>query len=672
MAKKEKKTRIKSSHGIKLAIQIIRSMAMLSLVILCVLGGFVGYVIYSLCDEEMEEQLDVSLHAAEYTAQSEINRYKAYAEMKALDTRLSQSTSAAALANVAEEYIEMFSLQDAYFVMSDGRTFGAGRSGEVESGVFTAFGETTEVSAPTYNAKTGGTSIFVSSRVATEKFDGCVTLVIDAAVFNEVASSIAFGETGYVFIVDGQGRIMSHPDASLVQGAYSFDELAAENSAYAGLAEAVSEMLAAESGQIVCRDSDRARITCVYDTLDGTDGWKICAAIENAEANKQLIQTMAAFAVVFFIAMSLLIMAVVVQARKISHPVVAIDKRIQLLAQGDLGKYDREKQNISELKSLDEGLKNTVSKLDTYIKDISEHLAALADGDFAREVTLEYDGDFSQIKVYLTDIVESLNTTMRGIGAVSEKVEDVSRVVASTSQGLSQGATEQASSVEELLATINVISGQIGETAEHAAKANEGAAGVTQQMGQSSEQMDKLIGAMGTIKETSSRVEEVVTLIEDIAFQTNILALNAAVEASRAGSAGKGFAVIADEVKALATKCATATEETKVLINETIEAVERGMRISSEAAQEAGELMEAAGAVADGMERISDAADTEASSIEQVVYRLDQISGVVQTNSAAAEESAAVSQELSNHAGKLSAVVGGVKLKALSGEAAEI
>lgn len=273
-----------------------------------------------------------------------------------------------------------------------------------------------------------------------------------------------------------------------------------------------------------------------------------------------------------------------------------------------------------------------------------------------------YQGDFVEIQESLRGITAAMNDTMTQVRVAASQVDANSTQVSNGAQALAQGATQQASSVQELSATAQEISNKITQTAERADLAKTQTLAAKDSLDESDQKMQKLVVAMNQIKEKSGQIHGIIKTIDDIAFQTNILALNAAVEAARAGTAGKGFAVVADEVRNLASKSAEASRTTQELIEASIEAVETGNELVTDAAKDLEKTAEEAGKVMDSIAEIAQTSIEEAQAVHNVTMGLDQISSVVQTNAATAQESAASSEELSGQASMLQNLMAQFKL----------
>lgn len=367
--------------------------------------------------------------------------------------------------------------------------------------------------------------------------------------------------------------------------------------------------------------------------------------------------------IVLLIAAGFLLSLATVKA--ILTPVNELDNAAARIADGNLNEvitYDSK----DELGSLAVNFNKTVTRLKdyvNYIKEISAVLNQIADGDLAFELTYDYAGEFRKIKEALEHISGSLNGIIGQINRASDQVASGAEQVATGAQSLSQGTSEQAGSIEGLAAFVGDISGQIRGNASNAEQASEKARRVGDQMYASNLQMQRMIAAMDEISSSSREIGNIIETIESIALQTNILALNASVEAARAGVAGKGFTVIANEVRNLAGDTADASKNTSALIESSMKAVKNGAAIASETAAAMMEAVNGAVEAAETVDLISKASLKQAEATSQITMGIDQITAVIQSNSATAEECAAASEELSDQANLLNGLVEQFRLK---------
>ncbi len=308
-------------------------------------------------------------------------------------------------------------------------------------------------------------------------------------------------------------------------------------------------------------------------------------------------------------------------------------------------------------------LNDTIGALRSYIGELIEALDGMAEGDFSVSIDSEYLGEFLKLKTSVNTIAESMSSVLSEIRAAADQVSAGTIQVSGGSQAISQGAAEQAASIDELTASIGTIAGQTRENAVGANKASELSMAAKERALKGSEHMAKLQSAMTEINVASENISKIIKVIDDIAFQTNILALNAAVEAVRAGIHGKGFGVVAEEVRNLAARSAKAAKETEALIESSAEKAEAGTRIADKTAEELKSILEVVEASAKLVSDIANASGKQATAIAQVNKGIEQMSQVVQTNSATAEEQAATSEEFSGQAEMLKNQVGAFRLR---------
>ena len=348
----------------------------------------------------------------------------------------------------------------------------------------------------------------------------------------------------------------------------------------------------------------------------------------------------------------------------IVRPIKEVEAAAQNLSVGHI-KNDLTYDGKDEVGILVNSFRDTFKALDAMISDLNRLMREMAKGNFNVRTEAEqyYVGDFAPLLSSIREMNSNLSSTLGRINEASDQVSSGADQVSSGAQALSQGATEQASSVEQLAAAINEINEKVIQTAEHSRTASEQVGKAGEELTLSNQRMQDMIAAMSEISQSSNEIGKIIKTIEDIAFQTNILALNAAVEAARAGSAGKGFAVVADEVRNLASKSAEAASNTTALIEGSIQAVENGTRIADNTASALLATVESTKIAVDVVQKISQATGEQSTSIQEVTQGIDQISSVVQTNSATAEESAAASEELSSQAALLKNLVGRFKLR---------
>ena len=278
-----------------------------------------------------------------------------------------------------------------------------------------------------------------------------------------------------------------------------------------------------------------------------------------------------------------------------------------------------------EIGILAHNMRKSIRILGSYVDDIGRSMKMFAEGNFDVQPEVEWKGDFVGILNSFMLFEESMAETIKGIQHVSDEVSGAADQVASSSNDLADGATNQAAVVDELGNAILESNGK----------------------------MRDMVDSMNEINGASKEIDKIIATINEIASQTNLLALNASIEAARAGEAGKGFAVVANQVNVLADQSAQAAKESATLIETSVKAVEKGMVIAGQTASQLQEVAENSQIITKEVTNIAETLETQTTEIQQINDGIEQINDVVQTNSATSEECAAAGQEMSSEAENL-------------------
>ena len=287
----------------------------------------------------------------------------------------------------------------------------------------------------------------------------------------------------------------------------------------------------------------------------------------------------------------------------------------------------------------------------------------IAGGDLVKPIEVDGSNEMGQLAESLRHMQGELMRTVGDVRNGANAIYSGASEIATGNNDLSSRTEQQAASLEETAASMEQLTATVKQNAENARQASHLALSASETAQRGGKVVDNVVQTMRDISTSSQKIADIISVIDGIAFQTNILALNAAVEAARAGSAGKGFAVVADEVRSLASKSDQAAKQSKAIIETSLSHVERGKSLAEEVSSSMQQTVASASEAISYMEKVADNAISESQSIEQLTTGVDQISAVVQTNSATSEESAAASEELSSQAVMMKQLIQKFKLK---------
>lgn len=454
------------------------------------------------------------------------------------------------------------------------------------------------------------------------------------------------GDVGYIFSANGD-LILSTDYETTNPGVNAADDL--------GFGDIMQQLYAGNSGSITARNplaagSDRMMFT--YSPVADTGMYVVYGT--KAGALFSTFYSMLTFVIVIMAAEFVGASFVGIRcAVKISSSITGTTDRLVQLSNGDVHTAFEPNQRGDETQVLSEAMAVTIDRLSSYITDISEVLEKLSNGDLTAASGIEYAGDFTGIRDSLDKITRELSSTMQDIRTAGDQVLEGADIMSDGAQNLASNSQDEVSALTQISAEAEEMQNRISATAKSAAEAETLLKKMMGGSAAASSTMTEMTTAMEEIRQSSEEIKKIVTMIDDIAFQTNILALNAAIEAARAGEAGKGFAVVADEVGNLAGKSAQAAQNTMELVAKSSSAVERGAELTVDTEKSLNEISSYIDGFGGLISSITEDSSDENSSISQINAGLERITNAVQSNSATAENSAGTAEELRSQAATL-------------------
>ena len=456
------------------------------------------------------------------------------------------------------------------------------------------------------------------------------------------------------------------------EGAEAYSKISAALDAYFEK-EAQVISIGATTDQELCRQAQEMainEITPLYTALDD-------ATLElmniNIEKEAQMEHICEVLEIISMIIMVVLIVCASIIAKRIAHiiskgiakPLAELEERFDAFAQGDMKTPFPTSDAKDEIAGLMNASHDMAERLEVIIFDVERLCQEMGNGNFDIDSDCEeaYVGDLKTLHLAIKTMCENISATLRDVEDAANQVNLGATNLAEAAQELAEGATDQSASVQEMLATMNTLSDGLRGTVTSVDEAYKQAMKCAEDAKLSREEMGNMVESMNRISETSKKIENIVAEIEDIASQTNLLSLNASIEAARAGEAGRGFAVVADEIRNLADQSAKSAVGTRELVMNTLAEIEEGSKVAYRTAEVLEGVVDAVQKIAASSKILSENSEDQALAMEQADAGINRISEVVQSNSAAAEESSATSQELSAHAMSMHDMVARFQLK---------
>lgn len=465
----------------------------------------------------------------------------------------------------------------------------------------------------------------------------------------------------YVFLNVDTGTYLYHEDDSLLN-------TETKDSGYLEILKQIQADKDTTAGTYSYRDENGVRQLVVYKYLEDRN-WVFMVRDNTSEVYGKVTVVRTVVALLCAVVAVFIILATLFILHREGRELMVLEHAIQGLGELELS-ADQELESFlgrsDEIGMIAKTIHHVCGCLRKTIDDIGRILGEMADGNIAVDVEKNesyYIGDFQVLAESLKSIRTHLTTVMRDITKVASQVDNGANQVSAGAQALSQGTSQQKDSINGLVSNVTDITEQIQNSTARCGTASDLVAKATGYAAEADTKMEQLVAATKNIDQSSAQIVSIIKTIEDIAFQTNVLALNASIEASRAGTAGKGFSVVSDEVRSLASKSAEAAQNTSTLVSQSIDAAKTGTESSSlaiSAMQVIGECIQSIKVL---MDEISRASVQQSEMIVAVENRIKEVSKVIEANSDAAEESAAVSNELSTQARTLNQLIGQFRIQ---------
>ncbi len=462
-------------------------------------------------------------------------------------------------------------------------------------------------------------------------------------------------DSEYAFLNVESGVYLYHQDEKLLN-------TETEDTGYQEILRRIREEGSTQAGTYSYRDGNAQEQLVVYKYLKDR-GWAFMVRENAANVFRAVTSIRIIVGVLCAIVAVIIVLITLLVLHREGRELMVVEGAIRRL--GDLNLAADENLEAFHGREDEIGkIANTASQvcscLREAIDDAGRILEEMADGrlnvDLEKNESL-YIGDFRVLWESLHSIRDNLARVIRDISQVAGQVNTSAGQVSGGAQALSQGAAEQAASINELVENVAAITAQIQTSSMRCESASQQVDKATGYAAEADIKMEQLMKATKNIEESSAHIVTVIKTIDDIAFQTNILALNASVEAARAGTAGKGFSVVADEVRNLASKSSEAAQNTSGLVNRSIQDVKNGAESTDSAVSAMQVIHSCVQSIKGLMDEIASASVQQSEMIDLVESGIKDISQVVQENASAAEESAAVSQELSRQARTLNQLI---------------
>jgi methyl-accepting chemotaxis protein len=500
------------------------------------------------------------------------------------------------------------------------------------------------IDVPSYDEWADGVTMTASYRLTADMgFDGVLCMDIWYDTVNNIIGAQKLGETGYGFLLDASGNYIAHPEnGKVLDGMNVFDDA----DATPGGAAFFKKVIETGYSGLDTHEYRGERLHTYSKRIEAT-GWYLITIAKVNEFMGDFYEQLRVIAITLAACIVVAVLLALLLSRRLAKPIVLMTERMKAFARGDIHSPMPPVKSNNEIGVLYDSVSESARAISFYIADISEKLGEMAAGDLRTKQYTDYAGDYQPIRYSLEQIQQSMSGALTRVVNSSKRVRTTAREMAASSEELSNNAVSQSSTIDRIDRSFDKIKDSMEDTAVGTTDMLTKTKNAGAELASGLDNIRKMLESMKVIDDVTTSVKDIVGTIDDIAFQTNILSLNAAVEAAHAGVHGRGFSVVADEVRELAGKSAVSAQQTEELITGTLDAVGKGMAF----AEQSGKQLEAMEGLIDEVNgivvRIEAAARRQAETAKEIYKGISALNAIVQADSAMSEQTASASQELS-------------------------
>lgn len=483
--------------------------------------------------------------------------------------------------------------------------------------------------------------------ISSGRIIGVVYYRADVDFMNDIVKHISVGQGSYAYILDENNNVIAHKNEKYIMND-KYKEMIPKD---------IKNCISSQNGSMTCSYGGDKYI-CGYSKIDKTANWRVVIASPESAYNSDILRFVKKLVISDIIA---LIVALII-ARVISRPIVRVKNLLSALAQGDLSVQLNDTKNKDELGILQNSAVSLNRMLSDMLTQSGDVLSKMAAYDLTSEDMREYPGKFNELAASINSIKAILSNMILNIQNSSVNVDGGSKQLAEAASMLSEGTMAQASSLQKLVTDVENVAQNINANSDKTIFVNESLGNLDSEIKDGNQKMQELSNVVRTVEEMSEDIKKIVNTIDGIAFQTNILALNASVEAARAGESGRGFAVVAQEIGTLATKSSDASKKTAELIEKCIKGIESAKEYADITSDSLAKIVSDSNNIANAFDEMSKANEIQAKNANDIRNEIENISQVVQSNTATAQQTAASTEVLSEQAAALKDMTGRFKV----------